>query len=141
MYNLANFLDDQEKCFSDIVDRVQNIKNVRAFGTLLKIEPWKLDKFERDSANTPTKIVVEWFRTPMSVRKRWEELSRVLEEPAVQERKLAKDIQPLVRQRSSIDSAIAEMSSVSRSFITSSTEVLPQYQMPYIGEYKRVPIS
>ena len=128
-------LEDQAKCFSDIVGRVQNIKNVRAFGTLLKIKSWKLDQFERDSANTPTKIVEEWFKmTPMSIHERWEELGRVLLEPAVQERKLAKDIQPLVRQQSSVDSAISEMSSISRPSITSSVEGLSQYQMSYIGE-------
>ena len=118
----------------EFVGRVQNIKNMRAFGLQLKIEPYKLDQFEEDSANMAARIVGEWFKQPMSIQDRWDELHRVLQLPAVLEPRLAEDIQPLVRQQSSVDSAYSELSSISRTSITSSTEGLQQYQMSYIGK-------
>lgn len=71
----------------------------------------------------------------MTVPERWEELGRVLLEPALQERKLAKDLHPHVRRGSSIDSAISEMSDTPRSSIISPTEVFPQYQISNIGQW------
>ena len=134
---------EEEKCFREMVDRAQNVKNARSLGLLLKIESWKLDRFERDpSTNTVILILREWFkRMPqMSIDERWEEFIRVLMEPAVMEWKLAKDLQPYLRRGSSIDSAISEMSSP-RSSITSSTEIPPQYQMAYIGSYDNLVVA
>ena len=123
----------EEKCFHDIVYHVRNVRQVRALGLMLKIESGKLDDFEQDTmTDTRTMIVKEWFEsTPMSITERYEELARVLKEPALQERQLARDLQQYVRRGSSIDSAISEMSNTS---ITSPTEALPQYQMSQIGK-------
>ena len=127
------FKDDNE-CFSQIVDHVRNVKKLRSLGMLLKIESGKLDLFERDPANFARRVIREWFsQTPMTVPERWEELGRVLLEPALEERKLAMELHPRVRRGSSIDSAISEMSGTSRSSITSSTEVPPQYLISNIG--------
>lgn len=120
----------------EFVERVRNIKNMRALGLQLNIESGKLDQFENEPANMPARIIGEWFKTSMSSQDRWDKLHRVLKMPALQERKLAEDIQPLVRQQSSVDSAISEMSSTSRTSLTSSTEIFEQYQMPYIGKLK-----
>ncbi len=113
------------------------MKCIRSFGLLLKIEGSKLDRFEQDPVNTVKLIVTEWFKTPMPVSERWEELGRVLLAPAVQEWRIARDLQQQLRRGSSIDSAITEMSDASRSSISSPTEVFPPLQMSNIGMYSK----
>ena len=127
--------DKEGKCIHDMVYHVRNIKHVRSFGLLLNIESGKLDIFERDPVNIISNIVREWFKTPMSIAERWAKLHEILQQQELQERTLAKNIPAaLVRQASSVDSAISELSGTPRSSITSSLEALPQYQMSSIGK-------
>ena len=122
--------EEQKKCFSDVIARVQDLKKVRAFGLLLKISSGKLDQFEKDPiVSTVTQIVEEWFKTPMSTTDRYNELGRILMQPAVREQKAAKGLKPLVKQGSSVDSAISDMSDTPRS-----SNIQFQYQMPFIGK-------
>ena len=93
----------------------KNVSNVRAFGHLLGIDQGKLNEIIKSprSANTNalSEIVQEWFRMfPMSDADRWEELGRVLLEPAVLERRIACGLQPYLRRGSSVDSAISVFS-------------------------------
>jgi len=59
------------------------VKNVRAFGLMLKIEPGRLDQVEGDHI---AGILEMWFRmVRMSPEDRWEEVIRALLQPAVKE--------------------------------------------------------
>lgn len=123
---------------AEIAYHVRNVKCKRSLGLLLNIETKKLDHFEKDPFNTVSMIIEEWFRqTPMTIQERWEELGRVLLEPALNEVALAKQLQPRVRRGSSIDSAISELSSISiTSPVDAPVDATPvQYQMSYIGKF------
>lgn len=98
---------------------------------MLKIETGKLDQIERGrSTNTITQIVRSWFdMTNMDPKDRWEELGRVLLEPAVSEPTIARSLQPHLRRGSSVDSAISMMSSLG-----SSIDSIGPYQMSYVGK-------
>ena len=99
-----------------IVNHIKNLKNVRTFGLFLKIEPGRLDEIEQSSSmNKREQIVEEWFRS-LDVNKsdtdRWEELCRVLLEPAVGERTIAYELATrYLRRGPSVDSAISSLSS------------------------------
>ena len=99
----------------------------RSLGLLLEIESGKLDLFEGDQANFITQVVDEWFKmTPdMSESHRWEELTRVLLEPAVDEPTLAQDFLLRWRRGSTL--------STPRSSIASPTDVSLRSEMDYIG--------
>lgn len=115
---LDNNRCNEERLCETIADHVRNVKRVRAFGLLLKIETRSLNEFEKDLKTAAGEIVREWFRIfSMNATERWEELERVL--LALGERKLAKEVKPHVRCGSSIDSAISTPTSP----ISSSTEV------------------
>ncbi len=102
-----------------VVAYVDNVKSVRAFGLFLKIAPGKLDAIEKCSImDKITQIVQEWFRQcpkTMCDTDRWEELGRVLLEPAVYEPVIANKLRPHFRRGSSVDSAISVFSSRSPS--------------------------
>lgn len=103
------------------------MKNVRAFGLLLEIDPGKLDMFENSPTDTLTQIVQEWFdKFPMEDADRWEKLGRVLLEPAVREVTLASGI---LRRGSSADSAISDVFSERSGSISSPTFVTGKYDI------------
>lgn len=118
-----------------VVSYIKNVKNVRAFGVLLGIESGKLDEIERSSDTRTVQIVREWFKSlpeNMDVPDRWEELGKVLLQPAVDEPGIAIKLKPHLRRGSSVDSAISVFSNRSDSF--SSPRSPSSFQMSYIGE-------
>ena len=119
---------------SKVVDYVKDVKHVRAFGLFLKIDPGKLDEIESSPRDTVTQMIEEWFKKyPMSDEERWEELGRILLEPAIREPRMASSLRPHLRRGSSVDSAISVFSCTSRPSITSSSS--QNDQMAYIGEF------
>lgn len=130
--------EERPSIIPKVVEHIKNLKNVRAFGLLLKIDSGKLDEIDKRSSIISSSrillIVEEWFRYPMSDANRWEELGRVLLEPAVDEPTRACKLQPYLRRGSSVDSAISVFSGRSSS-LSSPTSPSPHYQIPYIGKY------
>jgi hypothetical protein len=103
--------DESCEVRSDIIPRIfayiKNLKNTRAFGLLLGIDPGVLDDFERrdsPSERVIELIIREWLRQSMTIADRWEELGRVLLEPAVDEPTIAGNLKPHLRRGSSVDS-------------------------------------
>lgn len=115
------------------MNHVKDIKNVRAFGLFLKIDRGKIDEFEKSPPDSLMQIVQEWFtKCPhTNDADRWEELCRVLLEPAVYEPTVVNKIQTYLRRRSSVDSAISDVFSERSGSISSPTFSSPQC---YIGE-------
>ena len=119
--------------FSKIVGYIKDLKNVRAFGLLLKIDPGKLDEIERKAYSSQSMIeliVIEWLRQPMGNADRWEELGRILLEPAVDEPTIASELRPNLRRGSSVDSAISVFSNRSSFSLPSSPSF---HEMSYFG--------
>lgn len=115
----------------EVVGYIENLKNVRALGILLKIKPGRLDEIE----NSRTQIVQEWFKVyPMDDADRWEELGRVLLEPAVNEPTIASRLRLHLRRGSSVDSAISDMLSERSDSISSPTLLSPHHEVSYIGK-------
>lgn len=105
---------------------------------MLKLDSGTLGQIiERDlSASSPiTRIVERWFsQFPMEDSDRWEELGRVLMEPAVREPGIACKIQPHLRRGSSVDSAISDMMlSSPRSSVDTDPPHYPHYQLSFVG--------
>ena len=122
----------------EVLYYITNVKHLRAFGRLLKIEPGKLDQIEKGPLNEVLlKIISEWLKiADVNHEKRWKELYEVLKAPAVYEVRLAQKLQAALdlqesplRRGSSFDSAFGSISSVS-----SATLNTPQYQLSYIGK-------
>lgn len=126
---------DTSTMISRVVDYVKDVKHVRAFGLFLKIDPGKIDEIESSPRDTMTQIIQVWFKYPMSDDDRWEELGRVLLEPAIREPRMASSLKPHLRRGSLVDSAISVFSHTSRPSITSSSS--QHDQITYIGEYNR----
>ena len=115
-----------------VLQYVQNVKNVRAFGTMLELAPGTLDEIERDSVgNQMTLLIGKWFsRQDVSDSERWEQLRAALSQPAVNEPEIVSKLRPHLRRGSSADSAISMASRSPRSSIDSP---LPQYQLSFVG--------
>lgn len=106
MPNTGSEMEDPSCNIPKVVDLIKNLKNVRAFGLFLKIDSGRLDEMEKSHfTDRRTQIVREWFKHPMDDADRWEELDRVLLEPAIHEPRIARRIRLLHRRFSSVDSA------------------------------------
>lgn len=120
----------------EVVSYIKNVKNVRAFGLLLKIDSGRLDEIEKSSAiiDSRTQIVQEWFKSvsEMSAPDRWEELGNILLQPAIDEPAIAIRLKPHLRRGSSVDSAISVFS---RSGSISSPISPSPYQISYLGKF------
>lgn len=117
-----------------VASYVKDLKNVRAFGLLLKISPARLDQIERSTSDRIPQIIHEWLMISgvMDDNYRWEELGRVLLAPAVCELKIASMIRPHFRRGSSVESAYLDGSF--------STPPDCHYELSFIGElYNRNP--
>lgn len=105
--------DDISCTIPKVVSYIQNVKNVRAFGLLLKIDQGRLDEIEHSSSGSRLKqIVQEWLKNlsdEVSDAQRWEELGRVLLAPAVYEPAIACRLGRYLRRGSSVDSAISDI--------------------------------
>ena len=134
--NVALCVDAERECPcspNTVLHYVRNVKKVRSFGVMLKLDFEALDKDA--PSDTITLVITEWFaRTVMSDSNRWEELYAALMAPSVSEPEIARSLpnrSPLIRKGLSVDSAISVPSLSARSpisFLDSS-----QYQPPYIG--------
>ena len=116
--------DGQACTIPAVVWYIKNVKNVRALGLFLKIEPGRLDEIERaTSGGRLLGIVKEWLKSQcddFNNSDRWKELHRVLLEPAVDEQAIA--------QKVAMDSAITDRPSFS-------SPAISPYQMSYVGMF------
>ena len=122
---------DGEACtIPAVVKYIKDVKNVRALGLFLKIEPGRLDEIEQSgSGDSLIGIVQEWLKfmsDDWNGTDPWKELQRVLLEPAVDE--------PAIAQKLPVDSAISGFPD--RSSFSSS--VISPYQMSYVGKFTQV---
>lgn len=104
--------DEGNSCtIPKVVSYIRSIKNPRSLGLFLKIDPRRLDDIERFTGiDVWTQIVQEWFgKFPMSDSDRWEELVRVLLEPAVNELPIARRLSPYLRRGSSMDGILSAL--------------------------------
>jgi len=120
--------------YAKILAHVKDVKNVRAFGLMLKVESGRLDQVEGDHI---AGILQTWFKmVAMSHEDRWEEVIRALLQPAVREVTIAHKMRYQLppNRTTSVDSAISMVSSSPRSSIDSAAPPDP-YQENYIGKW------
>jgi hypothetical protein len=95
---------------SKVCDHIKNLKSMRAFSLFLNIDPGWLDEFKRSRSD----IVQRWFDLDHEVSDvdRWEELGRILLQPAINEPNIAYGLKPYLKKDSPVYSAITSQASL-----------------------------